>query len=100
MSRVQHSIVEGTSLPHRSPVRFTHEVALPNLARPLHATPARPASETRAKGRRPMGNWSNPWKLTSVAMALVIVTALITGVVVAKFTGTEPERPVVGTEPE
>ena len=39
-----------------------------------------------------MGDWSNPWKLTSVAMALVIVTALVTGVVVAKFAGTGSEQ--------
>jgi hypothetical protein len=34
-----------------------------------------------------MADWSNPWKLTSLAMALVIVTAVITGVVVAKWSG-------------
>lgn len=37
-----------------------------------------------------MADWSNPWKLTSLAMALVIVTAVITGVVVAKWSGNTP----------
>jgi hypothetical protein len=37
-----------------------------------------------------MGNW-NPWKMTAIAMALVMVTALVTGLVVANWTGTEQE---------
>ncbi len=36
---------------------------------------------------------NNPWKATAIAMALVIVTALITGVVIANWTGrSELER--------
>jgi hypothetical protein len=35
---------------------------------------------------------NNPWKVTAIAMALVIVTALVTGVVVANWTGRELER--------
>jgi hypothetical protein len=35
---------------------------------------------------------NNPWKVTAIAMALVIVTALITGVVVANWTGRDLER--------
>ncbi len=37
-------------------------------------------------------NW-NPWKMTAIGMALVIVTALVTGLVVANWTGKEPARP-------
>ena len=36
-----------------------------------------------------MENWNNPWKLISLTMAVIIVTALVTGVVVARW-GTEP----------
>src|SRR5215510_1324887 len=32
-------------------------------------------------------DWNNPWKLTAVAMALVVVTALATGLVVANLSG-------------
>ena len=35
----------------------------------------------------------NPWKMTAIAMALVMATALVTGLVVANLTGkSEPER--------
>jgi hypothetical protein len=37
-----------------------------------------------------MGNW-NPWKMTAIGMALVMITALVTGLVVANWTGTEQE---------
>ena len=37
------------------------------------------------------GNW-NPWKLTAIGMALVMVTALVTGLVVANWTGTEHDK--------
>jgi hypothetical protein len=37
------------------------------------------------------GDW-NPWKLTAIGLALVMVTALITGMVVANWTGTASER--------
>lgn len=33
-----------------------------------------------------MNSW-NPWKVTAIAMALVMVTALVTGMVVANWTG-------------
>src|SRR5205809_851732 len=33
------------------------------------------------------GNWNNPWKLTTIALALVGATALATGLVVANWTG-------------
>ena len=41
------------------------------------------------------GNW-NPWRMTAIGMALVIVTGLVTGLVVANWTGTEPARPAGG----
>ena len=36
-------------------------------------------------------NW-NPWKMTAIGMALVIVTALITGLVVASWNDNEPAK--------
>jgi len=36
-------------------------------------------------------NW-NPWKLTTIGMALVLATALVTGLVVANWSGTEPPQ--------
>lgn len=38
-------------------------------------------------------HWS-PWKMTAIGMALVIVTALLTGLVVANWAGKEPPGPV------
>lgn len=37
------------------------------------------------------GNW-NPWKLTAIGLALVMVTALVTGMVVANWTGSANDR--------
>jgi hypothetical protein len=37
------------------------------------------------------GNW-NPWKLTAIGLALVMVTALVTGMVVANWTGRANDR--------
>jgi hypothetical protein len=37
------------------------------------------------------GGWNNPWKLTAVGMALVVVTALATGLVVANWSGKAAE---------
>lgn len=34
----------------------------------------------------------NPWKLTAIGMAVVVVTALVTGLVVANWTGGERDR--------
>ena len=42
-------------------------------------------------------SWNNPWKLIAIAMALMIVTAVVTGIVVANRTGTTPAQQVVGT---
>jgi len=41
------------------------------------------------------GSW-NPWKMTAIAMALVVVTALVTTVVVANWKGQATEPPAVG----
>jgi hypothetical protein len=41
-------------------------------------------------------NW-NPWKMTAIGMALVIVTALATGLVVANWYGNDKLRPVTST---
>jgi hypothetical protein len=39
------------------------------------------------------GNWNNPWKLTTIALALVGATALATGLVVANWTGKANDKP-------
>src|SRR6266436_7423446 len=39
----------------------------------------------------PESHWQ-PWKMTAIGMALVILTAVITGIVVANWTGREAER--------
>ena len=46
-----------------------------------------------------MNTW-NPWKVTAIAMALVMATALITGLVVANWTGTERDRKAEATKTE
>src|SRR5881296_3107648 len=43
-------------------------------------------------------NW-NPWKVTAIAMALMMSTALVAGLVVANRVGTENETKVVATTP-
>jgi hypothetical protein len=40
-------------------------------------------------------SWQNPWKLAAVAMALVIVTVVATGLVVANWGGRESDKKVV-----
>jgi hypothetical protein len=40
------------------------------------------------------GGWNNPWKLTAIGMALVIVTALATGLVVANWSGKDSDKKV------
>jgi type IV secretory pathway VirB10-like protein len=44
-----------------------------------------------------MGGW-NPWKLTAIGMALVMATALITGLVVANWTGSERDARVTPSQ--
>ena len=39
-------------------------------------------------------SWKNPWKLTAIGMALVIASALVTGLVVANWTGRESDEKV------
>ena len=43
------------------------------------------------------GGWNNPWKLTAIGMALVIVTALATGLVVANWSGKDSDKKVADT---
>ena len=38
------------------------------------------------------GGWNNPWKLTAIGMALVVVTALATGLVVANLSGKDSDK--------
>jgi hypothetical protein len=42
-------------------------------------------------------SWNNPWKLTAIGMALVAVTAGVTGLVVANRVGTQTDQPVTAT---
>jgi len=42
-------------------------------------------------------SWNNPWKLSAIGMALVIVTAVVTGIVVANWTGTKPAQQMANT---
>jgi len=39
----------------------------------------------------------NPWKITAIGMALVVVTALVTTVVVANWTGRAADPPAMGS---
>jgi hypothetical protein len=44
-------------------------------------------------------NW-NPWKLTAIGLALVVATALVTGLVVANWTGLQADKKALAvTEP-
>ena len=45
------------------------------------------------------GSWKNPWKLTTIGMALVIATALATGLVVANWTGGQSDKKAVDVAP-
>jgi hypothetical protein len=44
-----------------------------------------------------MDNSWNPWKMTAIGMALVVVTAIVTTVVVANWSGRVAEPPVAGS---
>ena len=44
-------------------------------------------------------SWNNPWKLIAIGIALVVVTAVITGIVVANWTGTKPLQQTASTTP-
>src|SRR5207244_2386331 len=66
----------------------------PGMARCLpHGQPRSPALCPYTNKERAMseGNW-NPWKLTAIGLALVMVTALVTGMVVANWTGGASDR--------
>ena len=43
-------------------------------------------------------NW-NPWKLTAIGLALVMVTAVVTGMVVANWTGTPSSQQAADSKP-
>src|ERR1700730_3950176 len=43
--------------------------------------------------------WKNPWKLTAIGMALVIATVLVTGLVVANWSGRQSDKKVVDVSP-
>lgn len=47
----------------------------------------------------PENSWNNPWKLIAIGMALVVLTAGITGLVVANLVGTQPGQQVAATPP-
>src|SRR5205809_5402057 len=38
------------------------------------------------------GPWMNPWKLTAIGMAIIMTTALVTGLVVANWTGSSKDK--------
>jgi hypothetical protein len=44
-------------------------------------------------------SWKNPWKLTAIGMALVVATVLVTGLVVANWSGKEADKKVVELNP-
>lgn len=44
-------------------------------------------------------SWKNPWKLTTIGMALVVATALATGLVVANWSGGQSDKKVVDVAP-
>ena len=44
-------------------------------------------------------SWKNPWKLTAIGMALVVATVLVTGLVVANWSGREADKKVVEVSP-
>jgi hypothetical protein len=44
-------------------------------------------------------SWKNPWKLTAIGMALVIATVLVTGLVVANWSGRGSDKTVVDVSP-
>jgi hypothetical protein len=43
-------------------------------------------------------SWNNPWKLIAIGMALVIVTAVVTGIVVANWTGQQTANTVAAVK--
>lgn len=44
------------------------------------------------------GTW-NPWKLTTIGLLLVLATALVTGIVVANWSGTSQDAASIATPP-
>lgn len=46
------------------------------------------------------GSWENPWKLIAIGMGLVIATTLVTGLVVANWTGSESDKRGADVSPD
>jgi hypothetical protein len=46
-----------------------------------------------------MDSWKNPWKLTAIGMGLVIATVLVTGLVVANWSGGQRDKRVAEVSP-
>ena len=44
-------------------------------------------------------SWKNPWKLTAIGMGLVVATVLVTGLVVANWSGTQADKKVAELSP-
>jgi hypothetical protein len=44
-------------------------------------------------------SWKNPWKLTTIGMALVVATALATGLVVANWSGGQSDKKAIDVAP-
>lgn len=44
-------------------------------------------------------SWRNPWKLTAIGMALVIASVVVTGLVMANWSGRESDKKVVDVSP-
>src|SRR2546425_4332300 len=62
----------------------------------LRAGPKGEGTGTKPQGGSDMADNSwNPWKMTAIGMALVMVTALITGLVVANWSGSDTGAKVV-----
>src|SRR5258706_3878366 len=56
-------------------------------------------SRRQAEERAMNDNNGNPWKLTAIGLALVMVTAVVTGMVVANWTGTPSSQQAADSKP-
>jgi hypothetical protein len=76
---------------------------LVNLFLGTRVAPSEIPNEQVIRGGSPMtdGSWSNPWKLTAIGLAVVVVTALVTEIVVAHRFRTRADQQVaaVSTTP-
>src|SRR5882672_7342503 len=70
--------------------------------RPVHRSRSRRKRERQWQRGQMMDKSWNPWKVTALFLALVMATALVTGLVVANWSGSSPESaPMIaaGTRP-